>query len=123
MEVGEKGEESCRIKCTNLATWLNKVGMKKQKRNRTTLTPQETQLMERLRSHPEMMARVQAILEIAHNEDGPLKTADEVEDLLVEEMRRLGNATMNRWAFQAEERVMTELKSQDATVLSRKKKR
>jgi len=45
-----------------------------------------------------------------------------VEELLIEEMRRLGQTTMTQWAAQAEERVSTELKSQDPTVLSRKKK-
>jgi hypothetical protein len=52
-----------------------------------------------------------------------LKTADEVEELLVREIRQLGNVTMRQWATQAEERVSTELRSQDPTVLSRKKKR
>jgi hypothetical protein len=69
------------------------------------------------------MERVQKILEIAQSSEGPLKTADEVEELLVEEMRRLGNATMNEWAAQAHERVNHELKEQDPTVLKRKKKR
>jgi hypothetical protein len=52
-----------------------------------------------------------------------LKTADEVEELLIAEIRRLGNVTMSHWATQAEERVSSELRSQDPTVLSRKKKR
>jgi len=66
---------------------------------------------------------VQSILELARSEAGPLKTADEVEGLLIEEMRRLGHATMSQWAVGAEERVSAELKSQDPTVRSRKKKR
>ena len=97
--------------------------MKKQKPSVPTFTPEEIRLMKRLRARPEMMERVQRILEIASSEEGPLKTADEVEELVVEEMRRLGNATMNQWAVQAEERVMSDLKEQDPTVLSRKKKR
>ena len=97
--------------------------MKKQNRSVPTLSPEETHLMERLRAHPEMMERVQSILEIAYSQEGPLKTADEVESLLVEEMRRLGHTTMNQWAGQAAERVMLDLKEQDTTVRSRKKKR
>jgi hypothetical protein len=62
-------------------------------------------------------------LEIAHHEEGPLKTADEVEELLIAEMRRLGSVTLHHWATQAEERVSAELQSQDPTVRSRKKKR
>jgi len=87
------------------------------------LTPAETKLVAQLRQHPEMMARVQEIMAIARNEDGPLKTADEVEELLIEKMRQLGNETTCQWASQGEERVSRELKEQDSTVLSRKKKR
>jgi hypothetical protein len=52
-----------------------------------------------------------------------LKTADEVEERLILELRQLGNTSMNQWATQAEQRVSDELKAQDATVRSRKKKR
>lgn len=94
----------------------------KKKNTTQQLTSAETKLVEQLRQHPEMMARVQEIMALARNEDGPLKTADEVEELLIEQMRQLGNETMGQWASQAEERVSRELKQQDPTVLSRKKK-
>ncbi len=81
------------------------------------------QLIEQLRQNPEIMARVQSILDITRNAEGPLKSADEVEGLLIQEMRRLGKTTMNQWAAQAEERVVQELKEQDPTIRSRKKKR
>jgi hypothetical protein len=97
--------------------------MTKQKAVVNALSQSESQLIAQLRAHPELMERLQNILEIIRNAEGPLKTADEVEELLVQEMRRLGNATMTQWATQAEERVSTELKSHDSTVLSRKKKR
>jgi hypothetical protein len=96
--------------------------MKKKNSVLSSLTQEENRLIEQLRQHPEIQERVRSILEIANNEEGPLKTADQVEALLIDEMRRLGNVTMRQWASQAEERVSTELKSQDSTVLSRKKK-
>ena len=86
------------------------------------LTAQETQLIQRLRQHPEMLDRVQSIVELAHATDGPLKSADEVEELLIQKLRQLGHSTMNQWATQAEVRVGNELKGEDATVRSRKKK-
>ena len=97
--------------------------MKQGKTDPQEFTQPETQLIQQLREHPQMMVRVQRILEIARNAEGPLKTADEVEEMLIEEMRRLGHVTLSQWAIQAEQRVSTELKSQDPTVLSRKKKR
>ena len=87
------------------------------------LTPQETQIIQQLRQQPEMLARLQSILDLAHATHGPLKTADEVEALLIQELRQLGRTTMHQWATQAEAQVGVELKSQDATVRSRKKKR
>lgn len=87
------------------------------------LTAQEIRLIDQLRQRPEMMARFQSILDLANNSDGPLKTADEVEELLIQEVRRLGNVTMNQWASRAEERVGQELKAEDDSVRSRKKKR
>ena len=97
--------------------------MKQKKTDPNEFTQQETELIEQLRGRPEMMVRVQSLLAIARNAEGPLQSADEVEELLIEEMRRLGNVTLRQWAIQAEERVSTELKHQDPTVRSRKKKR
>jgi hypothetical protein len=97
--------------------------MKKKKADGIEFTRSESELVEQLRKHPEMMVRVQSIMEIASNAEGPLRTADEVEELVIEEMRRLGNVTLNQWAIEAEERVSSELRSQDPTVRSRKKRR
>jgi hypothetical protein len=97
--------------------------MKKKTTVTSELKPSEARLIEQLREHPAMMERVQSILEITRNTEGPLKTADEVEELLIQEMRQLGNTSMGQWATHAEERVSKELKQQDPTVRSRKKKR
>ena len=95
----------------------------RKKKESQQLSLAEMKLVEQLRRHPQMMARFQEILALASNEEGPLKTADEIEELLIEAMRQLGNETMGQWASQAEERVSRELKEQDPTVLARKKKR
>ena len=97
--------------------------MKKKKARVVECTQSETELIKQLREHPEIMIRVQRIVEIVRNAEGPLKTADEVEELVIEEMRRLGNLTLSQWAIQAEERVSSELRSQDPTVRSQKKRR
>jgi hypothetical protein len=96
--------------------------MKKKHMVLSALTPEEIHLFHQLRQHPEIGDQVRGILEIVGKGEGPLQTADEVEGLLIEAMRRLGHVTMTRWAQQAEEQVSSELKFQDATVLSRKKK-
>ena len=97
--------------------------MEDKERDLQNLSESELNVIRRLRKQPKMMERVQRILEIANSSEGPLKTADEIEELLLEEMRRLGNDTMTEWATQAEERVGQELQKHDPTVLKRKKKR
>lgn len=97
--------------------------MEKKERSPRELSEQEIHLIERLRQQPRMMERIHRILEIANSTEGPLQTADEIEELLIEEMRRLGNTTMTEWATQAEARVGQELKTQEPAVLKRKKKR
>ena len=49
--------------------------------------------------------RIAAILEISDGEGGELRSADEVEELLIEEIRKLGNTSMKEWAKGAEARV------------------
>jgi hypothetical protein len=97
--------------------------MEEKNRAPQNLSQSEITLIKRLRRQPKMMERVQRILEMANSTEGRLKTADEIEELLLEEMRRLGNETMSEWAIQAEQRVGEELQQQDPTVLKRKKKR
>lgn len=97
--------------------------MTKPNTRKKKLSEGEARLIEQLRRHPQMMEQVQSIMEIARNEDGPLKSADEVEGILVEQMRRLGHTTMSQWAVSAEERVSRELQDEHPAVLSRKKKR
>ena len=99
------------------------MGMTNKKAAQPGLTDQEIRLLELLRQQPEMAARFESILNLASNAEGPLKTADEVEALLVEEVRRLGHTTMNQWAVGAEERVSLELREQQPEVRNRKKKR
>jgi hypothetical protein len=97
--------------------------MEEKKRASRELSQEEIRLIERLRQQPRMMEGVERILEIANSAEGALKTADEIEELLIEEMRRLGNTTMTEWALQAEQRVGQELKAREPEVLKRKKKR
>ncbi|MCX6917601.1 MAG: hypothetical protein NT167_31970, partial [Verrucomicrobia bacterium] len=96
--------------------------MKNKNEDDPKLSPAEVRLIQQLREHPEMLERLRSILDLTRNADDPLKTADEVEELLIQELRRLGHTSMIQWAQQAEARVSDELTRQDPTLRSRKKK-
>lgn len=88
----------------------------------SSLNAQERRLIEELRQHPELMERFGSILDIT-NVEGPLKTADQIEGLLIEEMRRLGNTTMGSWAAKAERSLADQQQQKDDSSKVRKKKR
>jgi hypothetical protein len=96
--------------------------MEAKKKGFAQVTQQEIELLEKLRKHPEIRERVRKVLEIATDEGSNL-TADQVEELLIEEMRKLGNATMHGWAGRADEQASQQLQSKEPTVVKRKKKR
>jgi hypothetical protein len=97
--------------------------MKKKPSQPPTLNAAELQLIERLRKYPELFERVGSILGIAASAEGPIRKADEIEALLIEEMRRLGHATMEAWAAKAEQTLADQLEQKDASASIRKKKR
>ena len=78
-------------------------------------------LLERLNQRPDLKSRLEAILELAESETGELRTADEIEALLIEELRRLGSQTMEDWARGAHARVAVEMKMKDPTCYPGKK--
>lgn len=81
----------------------------------------EARLLEKLRSRPDLWERFEAILALTEVEEGPWRTADEVEALLVEEVRRLGSEAMHEWARQAEERTAREFQAAHPQASVRKK--
>jgi hypothetical protein len=82
----------------------------------------EERLLEGLRAHPELLARFESILGLTDVAAGPLRTADEIEEQLIQEVRRLGHEVMTDWAVRAEARVSAEVLRANAEVRLRKKK-
>jgi len=58
----------------------------------------DEELLTRLSRHPEIKSRMVSLLAAVDNTNGDLRLADEAEDRLFEEMRRLGQESMQAWA-------------------------
>ena len=82
----------------------------------------DQELLERLNRHPDLKQRIGAILDLAENEGAPRRTADEIEALLIEEVRQLGAETMSDWARGTHAQVAAEMKAQDPSTYCGKKK-
>lgn len=96
--------------------------MKENTKNEQTRTQREQRLLEQLRAQPEILERLEAIVAMTQADGEKLPTADEVEERLVEEVRRLGNEVLTRWAGNAEARAGRELEQKQPGVGVRKKK-
>ena len=53
---------------------------------------------ERLKAHPILQGRIEAILEIVEDGAGEVGRADEAERRMIEEVRQLGNEALQGWA-------------------------
>lgn len=93
------------------------------KHGRETENSREARLMEKLRRHPELTERLEAVVELTETQEGKLRTADEIEGMLVEEVRRIGSVAMRDWALGAEEVAAKELQAEVGNVRLGKKKR
>lgn len=96
--------------------------MKENLKDTQTLIAREQALIAQLRQHPELMERLEIIVGLTGAEGGKLRTADEVEEQLIEEVRRLGNQVIRDWAANTEARVGQELEQSQPAAGVRKKK-
>ncbi len=64
---------------------------------------QNDSLEKRLNKHPHLRNRIEELLKIVENADGDLKKADEAEQRVIEELRKMGNEVLHDWASNREE--------------------
>jgi hypothetical protein len=79
-------------------------------------------LAARLRRHPHLAERIDAILRVAELDGEGLRTADEAETVLIEETRKLGLATLAEWGERAEAASAAEYKREQPVSHGVKKK-
>jgi hypothetical protein len=83
------------------------------------------ELSKALSDRPELADRLLSIVKLADEptRTGRIRSADEVEELLIEEVRKLGNQTLANWAQGVDTQLGEELKSGPQKVRMREKKR
>ena len=77
---------------------------------------------ERLKFHPYLAERFETILRIVEDTADEIKTADEAEQRVTEELRRLGNDVLKEWIVQKEEQKVKEYKEKAKSKRHGKKK-
>ena len=89
------------------------------------LTANQRLLLKGLESHPKLMSRFLSILSLAEEPDinGRIRSADEIESILIEEVRQLGQESMESWAGKVDAVIGEQSKQEDPSVNLREKKR
>jgi hypothetical protein len=68
-------------------------------------------LEDRLRQHPELKAKIESILAVVENAQGDIKTANEAEQFVIEEIQKLGQAALQGWADQTHQQQQQNFKT------------
>jgi hypothetical protein len=58
---------------------------------------QKESLEERLRKHPALRARLEALLDMVEDESGQFERADDAEEFLISQLRSLGQEVLQEW--------------------------
>ena len=64
----------------------------------------DQELLQQLNASPQLRERVEILLRTIADEKGELITADEAEFRLIDEMRKMGQASLGTWAAQQMEK-------------------
>ena len=88
-------------------------------RSLPSTTPED--FLQRLQRHPELQAKFESLLNVIENAAGDATKADEAEQLVFEELRRMGQQAIQAWAERKQQRV--EADSDARSDLARKQKK
>jgi len=62
------------------------------------MTSKENTLTTRLNKHPHLRQRVEALLDVVENTSGDCIKADDAEQYVIDELRKMGNEALSSWA-------------------------
>jgi hypothetical protein len=66
---------------------------------------QKESLEDRLRKHPALRARLEALLDMVEDESGQFERADDAEEFLISQLRSLGQEVLQEWATNEQQHV------------------
>lgn len=66
------------------------------------MTDHGNSIEERLNKHPDLKKRIEELLEIMENSNGDLQKANDAEQRIIEELRKMGNDVLHAWASSRE---------------------
>lgn len=77
---------------------------------------------ERLKDHPDLIARLEAMADIVENADADVEKADEAERRVLEEVRQMGREVLQAWAQRQQRKKADAALSQERELKRKEKK-
>jgi len=65
------------------------------------MSEQDTALIKRLNQHPALRQRMEALLNVVENTKGDCEKANDAEQYVIDELRKMGNDALSCWAGNA----------------------
>ncbi len=66
------------------------------------MTDHENGIEKRLNKHPHLKKRIEELLEVMENVNGDFQKANDAEQKVIEELRKMGNDVLHGWASNRE---------------------
>ena len=66
------------------------------------MTDHKNSIEQRLNKHPHLKKRIEKLLEVVENTDGDFQKANDAEQRVIEELRKMGNEVLHDWASNRE---------------------
>lgn len=118
--VKERRVVESRSQCTNEGESASSLGC--QRISWSELSKSEERVVKAMRKRPQMRARIEAILAMSLSGEGQeVKKADEIEAMLIEELRALGANTLREWRAGAEQVAQKHRKENPGSYITKKR--
>lgn len=79
--------------------------------------------IDRLNRYPQLRERMEALLNVVENTAGDCTKADDAEQRVIEELRKMGNEALHGWADQAVDKAAEQLRQQQPDLHGNGKKK
>lgn len=66
------------------------------------MTDHKNSIEERLNKHPHLKKRIEQLLKVVENANGDFQKANDAEQKVIEELRKMGNEVLHDWASNRE---------------------
>ena len=88
------------------------------------MSPNNEQLfINRLKQHPKLLDRVEALLNVVENVAGDCTKADDAEQYVIDELRQMGNDALHCWADTAVDKAVAQIREQQPELHGNGKKK